>query len=111
MLGLQREETPAVNLVLKNSKTHNDTSKLQTDGWTDRRTNCYHNTALCLASRGNNTKDNVYGVVIKDKMYADLIVWPQGCNLCKRDLQSLDFVASRLFMKLLKTSDISVVAY
>jgi len=31
--------------------------------------------------------------------------------LCKRDLCSLDFVVNRFFMKLFRTSDISVVAY
>jgi len=33
------------------------------------------------------------------------------CNLCKRDLYSLDFVVNRFFMKLFRTSDISVVVY
>jgi len=31
--------------------------------------------------------------------------------LCKRDLYSLDFVVNRFFMKLFRTSDISVIAY
>jgi len=33
------------------------------------------------------------------------------CNLCKRDLYSLDFVVNRFFIKLFRTSDISVIAY
>ena len=33
------------------------------------------------------------------------------CNLCKRDLYSLDFVVNRFFMKSFRTSDISVIAY
>jgi len=33
------------------------------------------------------------------------------CNLCKRDLYSLDFVVNRFFMKLFRTSDISVINY
>ena len=31
------------------------------------------------------------------------------CNLIKRDLQSLDFIVNRFFMKLFRTSDINVV--
>jgi len=31
------------------------------------------------------------------------------CPLKKRDINSLDFVINRLFMKLLKTSDINIV--
>ena len=33
------------------------------------------------------------------------------CNLCKRDLYSLDFVVNRFFMKLFRTNDISVITY
>jgi len=33
------------------------------------------------------------------------------CNLCKRDLYPLDFVVNRYFMKLFRTSNISVVTY
>jgi len=33
------------------------------------------------------------------------------CNLCKRDLFSLDFVVNRFLMKLFRTSDISVITY
>jgi len=42
-----------------------------------------------------------------------LLLGFEVCDLCKRDLQSLDFVANKFFMKLFrpKTTDISVVAY
>jgi len=33
----------------------------------------------------------------------------EACPLKKRDINSLDFVINRLFMKLLKTSDINIV--
>jgi len=33
----------------------------------------------------------------------------EACPLKKRDIKSLDFVANRLFMKLLKTWDINIV--
>jgi len=33
----------------------------------------------------------------------------ETCPLKKRDINSLDFVVNRLFMKLLKTSDINIV--
>ena len=33
----------------------------------------------------------------------------EACPLKKRDINSLDFVVNRLFMKLLKTSDINTV--
>ena len=33
----------------------------------------------------------------------------EACPLKKRDINSLEFVVNRLFMKLLKTSDINIV--
>jgi len=35
----------------------------------------------------------------------------EACNLCKRDLYSLNFVVNRFFIKLFRKCDISVVAY
>ena len=45
-----------MKLFLQNSNVYDqDTSTSQTDRRTDRRTTCYGNTALCVASRGKNS--------------------------------------------------------
>ena len=50
--------------------------------------------------------------LLKTKCMPILLYGFEVCNLCKRDLYSLDFVVNRLFlMKLFRTSDISVIAY
>jgi len=58
-------------------------------------------------SRGNKKCDeDIYMYSMPILLYGF-----EGCNLCKRDLYSLDFVVNRFFMKLFRTSDISVIAY
>jgi len=47
--------------------------------------------------------------LIKSKCIPALIFGMDACSLKKRDINSLDFVVNRLFMKLLKTSDINIV--
>ena len=47
--------------------------------------------------------------LIKTKCIPALMFGMEACPLKKRDINSLDFVVNRLFMKLLKTSDINIV--
>jgi len=47
--------------------------------------------------------------LIKTKCIPELMFGMEACPLKKRDINSLDFVVNRLFMKLLKTSDINIV--
>jgi len=47
--------------------------------------------------------------LIKTKCIPALMFGMEACPLKKRDINSLDFVINRLFMKLLKTSDINIV--
>jgi len=49
--------------------------------------------------------------LLKTKCMPILLYGFEVCNLCKRDLYSFDFVVYKFFMKLFRTSDISVVAY
>jgi len=47
--------------------------------------------------------------LLKTKCMPILLYGFEVCNLCKKDLSSLDFVVNRFFMKLFRTSDISVL--
>jgi len=47
--------------------------------------------------------------LIKTKCIPALMFGMEACPLKKRDINSLDFVVNRLFMKLLKTLDINIV--
>jgi len=47
--------------------------------------------------------------VLETKCIPALMFGMEACPLKKRDINSLDFVVNRLFMKLLKTSDINIV--
>ena len=47
--------------------------------------------------------------LIKTKYIPALMFGMEACPLKKRDINSLDFVVNRLFIKLLKTSDINIV--
>jgi len=47
--------------------------------------------------------------LIKTKCIPALMFGMEACPLKKRDINSLDFVVNRLFMKLLKTSNINIV--
>ena len=49
--------------------------------------------------------------LLKTKCMSILLYGFEVCNLCKRDLYLLDFVVNRFFIKLFRTSDISVITY
>ena len=60
---------------------------------------------------GRIASEDVLIELLKTKCMPILLYGFEVCNLCKRDLYSLDFVVNRFFMKLFRTSDISVITY
>jgi len=60
---------------------------------------------------GRRASEDVFIELLKTKCTPILLYGFEVCNLCKRDLYSFDFVVNRFFMKLFRTSDISVIAY
>jgi len=44
-------------------------------------------------------------------MCADIVIWARGLPAQQGDQNSLDFVISRFFMKLFKTSNLDIVRY
>ena len=59
---------------------------------------------------GRIASEDVFIELLKTKCMPVLLYGFDVCNLCKRDLYSLDFVVNRFFMKFFRTSDISVIA-
>ena len=60
---------------------------------------------------GRIASEDVVIQLLKSKCIPILLYALEVCNLPKRDLQALDFSVNRFFMKLFRTSDMSVVNY
>jgi len=60
---------------------------------------------------GRIASEDVLLELLKTKCMPILLYGLEVCNLCKRDLYSLDFAVNRFFIKLFITSDISVLVY
>jgi len=58
---------------------------------------------------GRTASEDVLIELLKTKCMPILLYRFEVCNLCTRDLYSLDFAVNRFLMKLFRTSDISVV--
>ena len=60
---------------------------------------------------GRIASEDVVIQLLKSKCIPILLYALEVCNLPKRDFQALDFSVNRFFMKLFRTSDMSVVNY
>ena len=60
---------------------------------------------------GRRASEEVILEIISSKCMPVLLYGSEACPLNKADINSLDFVISRLFMKIFKTTDINTVKY
>jgi len=72
----------------------------------------FYRAANCIFGKiGRIVSEDVIIQLLKSKCIPILLYALEVCNLPKRDLQALDFSVNRFFMKLFRTSDMSVVNY
>ena len=64
-----------------------------------------------FAKTGRCASEEVTLPLIKSKCLPVLLYGLEACPLTKSNLQALDFVSNRFFMKLFKTSNIDTVKY
>ena len=60
---------------------------------------------------GRHASEEVILQIISSKCMPVLLYGLEACPLNKADINSLDFVINRLFMKIFKTTDINTVKY